>query len=101
MIDAAFTHEVFLDPSAKRKVHVRPAAEWLPAYGLRFWFAEWAIQPREPISATIKKRLEHSNFGFRRRTEEGAPLRSPSARPIPSNSLAQPSRKASNQVDEV
>ncbi|MBE3097863.1 MAG: TIR domain-containing protein [Planctomycetes bacterium] len=56
----AFRYDVFLSHSSKDKEVVRALAERLRKDGLRVWFDEWEIKPRDSIPAKIEDGLEHS-----------------------------------------
>jgi hypothetical protein len=53
-----FTHDVFLNHSAKDKAVVRPLAGRLRQNGLKVWFDEWVLKPGDNIPAKIEEGLE-------------------------------------------
>src|SRR6185437_15537788 len=55
-----FTFDVFLSYSSKDKDVVRDLANRLRADGLKVWFDEWILKPRDSIPAKIEEGLEQS-----------------------------------------
>jgi hypothetical protein len=63
-----FTYDVFLSHSAHDTATARALAERLRSDGLRVWFAEWELKPREQAAAKQKK-IEHGLVQVRIPTE--------------------------------
>ncbi|MGZ8218024.1 toll/interleukin-1 receptor domain-containing protein [Methylomagnum sp.] len=53
-------YDIFLSPNSQDKPRVRRLAERLGEVGLRVWFDEWVIQPRDDIYLAIEHGLEAS-----------------------------------------